>query len=100
MMNRLWVLLRGVYPRLEHCKDKKIVFGHHLHISDLAFQVGKTFVNQRRLYAGGGSGRETEFLELSTLLPEQFPTPTTFPASATVGMFITHSLPVINISNE
>lgn len=64
MMNRLRVFLQRVNPRLEHLKDKEVVFGYHFPVYDPAFKIGVALVDERRLDAGGGHRREAKVLEL------------------------------------
>lgn len=53
MMDRTWVFVRGVDPRFEYLEDEDVVFGYHLPIEDLAFEIRIAFVDERCLDARG-----------------------------------------------
>jgi len=48
-MSRSWVLLRRVNPGLDNLENEDVVFADKPPVHQLAFKVGETFRNQRRL---------------------------------------------------
>jgi hypothetical protein len=100
VMNRPRMFPRWINPGLDDLQHEEVIFGGQLSINDLAFQAGITLGDERGIDARGGHRREAKSLNLSTCSPEAFPQATTFFASSTVGMLMTHSRVAFKVSNE
>jgi hypothetical protein len=99
MMDSPRVFPCQVDPRLEHFQNEEVVSGYHPLIHHFAFKIRIALVDQRRFNARGSSLRQPEDLELVDLSSGCVPQPTTFSASSTVGMLITHSFVFLRMSN-
>jgi hypothetical protein len=91
MVDSPCVFVLGVLPGFDHFEDEESVFVDERRVLDLAFEIDEALGDERgadqlRLDLG-----ETEGSKFVMSRPELLPISTTFPASSTAGIAITHS---------